>query len=155
MWLFLNYGVPRVYTTAWNWLCKIWLHPGTCLGPTLAGLNKLILGFSILSELVFWLVFHRHQHQPGSTKQAQTWSDWFDRIITQEAPAFDETRQLVFVSWYADDDPLDQFSISQRIVAYELYVIQNITICRWLTVIKSIFWLVSIGCWNYGFCELE
>ncbi len=102
MWTYHYICKLRRAKRVWNRLCQIWLHhmytsPLGGLGH-LSGLNRLFLGYSILSKSVFWPVLPQPYNRPEASGQAHTWPNCPLTHVVHGTPSYAEIRQFFWMS---------------------------------------------------------
>ncbi len=122
----------------------VYQSPGGA-GGHLSGLNKLLLGYSILSKSVFWPVLPQPYNRPEASGQAHTWPTCPLTHVVHGTPAYAEIRQFFWMSGAPKMTPFATFWIIENTLACGLNVPQTSTIFRLLAVIKSVLWFVSNG----------
>jgi hypothetical protein len=77
--------------------------------------------------------------------QAQTWPNGPPTRIVQDVLACAEIRRSFSVFWGTKDDPLNDLSVCDHVVANESNAPHTSTICRSRAVVKCVLWYVSNG----------
>jgi hypothetical protein len=75
----------------------------------LSGLNKLFLGYSILSKSVVLPALPQPYNWPEASGQAHTWPTCPMTHVVHGAPAYAEIRKFSLDVWCAKDEPINHF----------------------------------------------
>lgn len=104
-----------------------------------------VLKLTPLDEFVFLTVLPRPWHRPGSSWQAQTWSDGPSPRIVQDASAWTEIGCIFWVFSGTKDEPVTIFLNFSHVAGNNSNVPQTTTIYRLRSVIKCVLWFISNG----------